>query len=104
MLMNEQMSNEEIIKTIKNLSITDLTCNTISINQPFKLGDSSPYLFGNRNDSLGGDIQLLILNNSKITNNSKVLWKEIRDDEKYKKRLLMKKLRMIIKYFSPITI
>ena len=99
MLMNEQASNEEIIKTIKNLSITDLTGNTISINQPFKLGDSSPYLFGNRNDSLGDDIQPLILNNSKITNNSKVLWKEIRDDEKYKKKTSYEEIKNDYKIF-----
>lgn len=87
MLMNKNASNDKIIKTIKNLEITDFSGNTISVNQPFSLGNSNNYLFGNKGDSKEDNVKPLILNNSKITNNSKLLWKDITDDEKYKKKV-----------------
>tara|TARA_Y100000589_G_scaffold42490_1_gene35661 strand:- start:37998 stop:43232 length:5235 start_codon:yes stop_codon:yes gene_type:complete len=93
MLINKNASNDEIIKTIKNLPITDLTGNTISINQPFGLGTATNYLFGNKGDSNADKVKPLILNNSKITNNSKLLWKEISDDEKYKKKVSYEELK-----------
>ena len=101
MLMNEQASNEEIIKTIKNLSITDVNGSTISVNKPFKLGDSSPYFFGNNDNSSEESVEPLILNNSKISNNSKVLWKEIRENEKYKKEVSYEEVKNDYKiYYS----
>ncbi len=98
-LMNKNASDEVIIKTIKNLPITDFNGTTISINKPFKLGDSSSYFLGNNNDSEGKGVEPLILNNSNIINNSKVLRTEIRNNEKYKKLISFEEIKTDYKIF-----
>lgn len=97
MFMNSSASNANIINIIKKLPDVVVNNNKIIIIRPFKLDDRSKYTFGN--NELDDDANTLILNDSKITNNSKLLWKEVRDNEKYKKKVSYEEVKDDYKIF-----